>query len=118
MQRSEALKKAEQLINGARARTHGDAKDTHESIAKIMNVLWRHKIKSELTYDDIYKLCIVQNCRSQNPKNMDNPIDVIGYAALWAEEKVARINVDYQLNMKSKVMCIIFVKAKSLYLYF
>ena len=38
MQRSEALQKAEQLINGARARTHGDAKDTHESIAKIMNV--------------------------------------------------------------------------------
>ena len=33
MQRSEALQKAEQLINGARARTHGDAKDTHESIA-------------------------------------------------------------------------------------
>ena len=42
MQRSEALQKAEQLINGARARTHGDAKDTHESIAKFMNVLCRH----------------------------------------------------------------------------
>jgi hypothetical protein len=24
---------------------------------------------------------------TQNPKNMDNPIDVIGYAALWAEGK-------------------------------
>jgi hypothetical protein len=44
----EALQKAEQLINGARARTHGDAKDTHESIAKIMNVLWRHKLKADL----------------------------------------------------------------------
>ena len=27
--RSEALQKAELLINGARAKTHGDAKDTH-----------------------------------------------------------------------------------------
>ena len=89
MQRSEALQKAEQLINGARTRTHGDARDTHESIAKIMNVLWRHKLKAELTYDDIYKFCIVQKLvrDSQNPKNMDNPIDVIGYAALWAEGK-------------------------------
>ena len=54
-----------------------------------MNVSWRHKIKSELTYDDIYKLCIVQKLvrDSQNPRNMDNPIDVIGYAALWAEGK-------------------------------
>ena len=48
MQRSEALQKAEQLINGARARTHGDAKDTHESIAKIMNVLWRQKLNQNL----------------------------------------------------------------------
>ena len=89
MQRSEALQKAEQLINGARARTHGDPRDTHESIDRIMNVLWRHKLKAELTHDDIYKFCIVQKLvrDSQNPMNIDNPIDVIGYAALWAEGK-------------------------------
>ena len=86
MQRSEALQKAEQLINGSRARTHGDARDTHESIAKMMNILWRHKLKSDLTYEDMYKFCIVQKLvrDSQNSKNIDNPIDVIGYAALWA----------------------------------
>ena len=89
MHRSEALKKAEQLINGSRARTHGDAKDTHESIAKIMNVLWRHKLKSDLTFEDMYKFFIVGKLvrDSQNPKNIDNPIDVIGYGALWAEGK-------------------------------
>ena len=94
MNRSEALKKAEQLINGARARTHGDAKDTHESIAKIMNVLWRHKLKSDLTFEDMYKFFMVGKLvrDSQNPKNIDNPIDVIGYGALWAEGKDGKIN--------------------------
>ena len=39
MQRSEALKKADDLINGSRARTYGDAFETHDSIAKILNIL-------------------------------------------------------------------------------
>ena len=93
MNRSEALKKAEQLINGARARTHG-AKDTHESIAKIMNVLWRHKLKSDLTFEDMYKFFMVGKLvrDSQNSKNIDNPIDIIGYGALWAEGKDAKNN--------------------------
>ena len=46
--------------------------------------------KAELTYDDIYKLCIVQRKLvrdSQNPKNMDNPIDVIGYVSLEGRGK-------------------------------
>ena len=35
------------------------------------------------------EFCIVQKLvrDSQNPKNIDNPIDVIGYGALWAEGK-------------------------------
>jgi Zn-dependent metalloprotease len=89
MQRSEALQKAEHLINGARAKTHGDAKDTHESFAKVMNILWRKKLKADLVGEDMYVLMIALKLirDTQNPKNMDNPIDVIGYAALWAEGK-------------------------------
>ncbi len=93
MQRSEALKKADDLINGSRARTYGDAFETHESIAKICNVLFAHKLKSDLTFEDIYKVFIVgklvrdRGNSEKNIKHMDNPIDVIGFAALWAEGK-------------------------------
>ena len=89
MHRSEALKKVDLIINGARAKTHGDAYDTHTNIAAMWNILWRHKLKSDLTFEDMYKFFIVGKLvrDSQNPKNIDNPIDVIGYGALWAEGK-------------------------------
>ena len=93
MQRSEALQKAEQLINGQRARTYGDAFETHDSIAKILSVLFRHKLKSDLTFEDIYKFFIIvklirdRGNAEKNIKHMDNPIDIIGFAALWAEGK-------------------------------
>lgn len=93
MQRSEALKKADDLINGSRARTYGDAFETHDSIAKILNILLRHKLKSDLTFEDIYKFFIIvklirdRGNAEKNIKHMDNPIDIIGFAALWAEGK-------------------------------
>jgi hypothetical protein len=93
VQRSEALKKADDLINGPRARTYGDAFETHDSIAKIMSVLLKDKLKSDLTFEDIYKVFIVgklvrdRGNSEKNIKHMDNPIDVIGFAALWAEGK-------------------------------
>ena len=80
-----------------------------------MNVLWRHKLKQNLlmmTYTNFMVQKLVRD--SQNPKNMDNPIDVIGYGEiLWQRVKVAKINVDYQLNMKSRMTCSIFVRADS-----
>jgi hypothetical protein len=89
MTRAEALQKAEQLINGARAKTHGNAEDTHDSLAKVMNVLWRKKLKEDLVGEDMYVFLIALKLirDSQNSKNMDNPIDTIGYGALWAEKK-------------------------------
>jgi len=92
-QRSEALKKAEDLINGPRARMYGDALETHEGMAKIMSVLLAHKLKEDLTFEDMYKFFIVgklvrdRKNAEKKIKNMDNPIDVIGFAALWAEGK-------------------------------
>jgi len=59
-----------------------------------MNVLWRHKLKSDLTFEDMYKFFMVGKLvrDSQNSKNIDNPIDIIGYGALWAEGKDAKNN--------------------------
>ena len=39
VQRSEALKKADLLINGSRAKSHGDATETHTYIAQMWNIL-------------------------------------------------------------------------------
>tara|TARA_R110000744_G_scaffold37634_2_gene86092 strand:- start:753 stop:878 length:126 start_codon:yes stop_codon:yes gene_type:complete len=36
VKRNKALKKAEQLITGDRAKDYGDAYETHESIAKML----------------------------------------------------------------------------------
>jgi hypothetical protein len=89
MQRSEALKKADLLINGPRAKTHGDAYDTHTSIAKMWSILLRKKLKEDLDINDIYRcmIGIKQIRNSQNPKVEDNMIDIIGYAALAVEAK-------------------------------
>ena len=49
MNRSKALKKAEQLITGERAKSYGDAYETHENIAKIWSVL----LGKEVTVHDV-----------------------------------------------------------------
>ena len=87
--RSEALKKVDLIINGPRAKTHGDAYDTHTSIAAMWNILLRKKLKQELDINDIYRcmIGIKQIRNSQNPKVEDNMIDIIGYAALAIEAK-------------------------------
>jgi hypothetical protein len=59
-----------------------------------MNILWRKKLKIKLVGEDMYVLMIALKLirDSQNQKNIDNPIDVIGYGALWAEGKDGKIN--------------------------
>jgi hypothetical protein len=54
-----------------------------------MNVFWRKKLKEDLVGEDMYVFMIALKLirDSQNSKNMDNPIDTIGYGALWAEKK-------------------------------
>ena len=46
--RSEALKKVDLIINGPRAKTHGNAYDTHTNIAAMWNILLRKKLKEDL----------------------------------------------------------------------
>ncbi len=87
--RSEALKKVDLIINGPRAKTHGNAYDTHTNIAAMWNILLRKKLKEDLDKNDIYRcmIGIKQIRNSQNPKVEDNMIDIIGYAALAIEAK-------------------------------
>ncbi len=93
MYRSEALKKVDLIINGPRAKTHGDPYDTYASIAAMWNILLRKKLKQDLDINDIYRcmIGIKQIRNSQNPKVEDNMIDIIGYAALAIEAKDGKI---------------------------
>ena len=89
VQRSEALKKADLLINGSRAKSHGDATEPHTYIAQMWNILLRKKLKEPLDIHDVYRamIGIKQIRNSQNPRVEDNMIDIIGYAALAIEAK-------------------------------
>lgn len=89
VQRSEALKKVDLIINGPRAKSHGDATETHTYIAQMWNILLRKKLKEPLDIHDVYRamIGIKQIRNSQNPRVEDNMIDIIGYAALAIEAK-------------------------------
>ena len=80
MQRSEALKKVDLIINGPRAKSHGDATETHTYIAQMWNILLRKKLKEPLDIHDVYRamIGIKQIRNSQNPRVEDNMIDIIG----------------------------------------
>ena len=69
---SEALKKADLLINGSRARTHGDATETHTYIAQIWNILLRKKLKEPLDIHDVYRAMIGIKQIRNSQKSMDN----------------------------------------------
>jgi hypothetical protein len=81
--RSKALKKAEQLITGERAKSYGDSYETHENIAKIWSVL----LGKEVTVHDVYRCMIAVKCvrLTKTPKHEDSMIDIIGYGALAME---------------------------------
>lgn len=83
MKRNKALKKAEQLITGDRAKDYGDAYETHESIAKMWSVL----LGKDVTVHDVYRCMIAVKCvrLTKTPKHEDSMIDIIGYAALATE---------------------------------
>tara|TARA_R110000796_G_scaffold106182_1_gene216558 strand:- start:445 stop:714 length:270 start_codon:yes stop_codon:yes gene_type:complete len=83
VKRNKALKKAEQLITGDRAKDYGDAYETHESIAKMWSVL----LGKEVTVHDVYRCMIAVKCvrLTKTPKHEDSMIDIIGYAALATE---------------------------------
>tara|TARA_A100000172_G_scaffold76847_2_gene60700 strand:+ start:4282 stop:4581 length:300 start_codon:yes stop_codon:yes gene_type:complete len=86
---SEALQKVDLLINGARAKSHGNAFETHTDIAELWSLLLKNKLKEPLDVHDVYRAMIgIKQIRNrQNPKVDDNMIDIIGYAALAIEAK-------------------------------
>ena len=84
MKRAEILQKAEQMINGPRARDYGDAYNNHERIAKMWTVL----LDKELTVPQVYQCMIAVKLSRliETPEHEDSAIDICGYGALMGEK--------------------------------
>ena len=84
MKRAEILQKAEQMVNGPRARDYGDAYNNHERIAKIWTVL----LNKEITVPQVYQCMIAVKLSRliETPEHEDSAIDICGYGALMGEK--------------------------------
>ena len=84
MKRAEILQKAEQMINGPRARDYGDAYNNHERIAKMWTVL----LDKEVTVPQVYQCMIAVKLSRliETPEHEDSAIDICGYGALMGEK--------------------------------
>ena len=84
MKRAEILQRAEQMINGPRARDYGDAYNNHERIAKMWTVL----LEKEITVAQVYQCMIAVKLSRliETPEHEDSAIDICGYGALMGEK--------------------------------
>ena len=84
MKRAEILQRAEQMVNGPRARDCGDAYNNHERIAKMWTVL----LNKEITVPQVYQCMIAVKLSRliETPEHEDSAIDICGYGALMGEK--------------------------------
>ena len=84
MKRAEILEKAEEMINGPRAKDYGDAYKNHERIAKMWSVL----LEKEVSVAQVYQCMIVVKLSRliETPNHEDSYVDICGYSALASEE--------------------------------
>ena len=90
MTKEEILKKAKELITGDRNDTHGDAYRNHAEIAEFWIIFLDKKLKpmASLTAEDVALMMVLMKIsrNSQGKKsNIDNFIDMCGYAAIAGE---------------------------------
>ena len=80
--RSDIIMKAEELINGDRNETYGDARESFDTIAK----LWSVYLGVDVTAEQVAAMFVLMKIsRQRKSKHMDNWVDIIGYAALGGE---------------------------------
>ena len=90
MSKEEILVKANQLISKTRNETHGDAFKNHAEIAEFWNIFLDKKLQpmASITADDVAIMMILLKISrsTQGEKfNIDNFIDMVGYAAIAGE---------------------------------
>ena len=83
LNRAYFLDKAEELINGQRAKDYGDARDNHQRIADV----WGMILGQQITPEQVCACMIgLKLARLANDMNQDDTwVDIAGYAALGGE---------------------------------
>ena len=90
MTKEEILKKAKDLISGDRNDTHGDAFQNHAEIAEFWNIFLDKKLQpmASISAEDIALMMVLMRISRNNQgkkNNLDNFIDMCGYAAIAGE---------------------------------
>ena len=90
MSKEEILAKANELISKDRNETHGDAFKNHAEIAEFWNIFLDSKLRpmASITAQDVAVMMILLKISrsTQGEKfNIDNFIDMVGYAAIAGE---------------------------------
>ena len=90
MTKEEILKKAKDLITGDRNETHGDTFQNHAEIAEFWNIFLDKKLQpmASITAEDVALMMVLMKIsrNTQGKKNnLDNFIDMCGYAAIAGE---------------------------------
>jgi len=88
--KGEILQKAKDLITGDRNETHGDAFQNHAEIAEFWNIFLDKKLQpmASITAEDVALMMVLMKIsrNTQGKKNnLDNFIDMCGYAAIAGE---------------------------------
>jgi hypothetical protein len=88
--KEEILKKAKEIISNDRNVSHGDAFKNHAEIAEFWNIFLDKKLRpmADITADDVAIMMILLKIsrHTQGEKfNLDNFIDMAGYAAIAGE---------------------------------
>ena len=90
MSKEEILVKANQLISKTRNETHGDAFKNHAEIAEFWNIFLDKKLQpmAGITAEDVALMMVLMKISRNNQgkkNNLDNFIDMCGYAAIAGE---------------------------------
>ncbi len=89
MNNDEILKQAQDLVSGDRNDTHGDAFENHAEIAEFWNIyLKKLQPMASITAEDVALMMVllkISRNTQGNKSNIDNFIDMCGYAAIAGE---------------------------------
>jgi len=90
IKKEDILKKASNLVSDAREGTHGDARENHEQIAEFWNIYLDKKLQpmANITAEDVALMMVLMKISRNNQgkkSNIDNFIDMCGYAAIAGE---------------------------------
>tara|TARA_R100000664_G_scaffold397_1_gene1047 strand:- start:22 stop:315 length:294 start_codon:yes stop_codon:yes gene_type:complete len=90
MTKEEILIKARDLVSMDRNKTHGDAYKNHAEIAEYWNIFLDDKLKpmANITPSDVALMMILLKISRNNKGkefNIDNFVDMAGYAAIAGE---------------------------------